>query len=134
MSDETNRIETIKVSKEFKGIMGGLWLGMEAEVVVSSDEDVINEFKKRNELLEKAYMALNPQINWNEENIGMGLPLSSGKNGSQPTIVQVEKPSGVTIEDINSCGDKVVLQSYKFLVKGKPELEAAYLTKLKELV
>lgn len=48
--------------------------------------------------------------------------------------IQVEKPIGVTIDDINSCGDKKVLETYKFLIKGKPDLEAAYLKKLKQFM
>lgn len=36
-------------------------------------------------------------------------------------------------EQIKSCTDLKVLESYKFIVKGKPELELAYQNKLKEL-
>lgn len=36
-------------------------------------------------------------------------------------------------EQIKSCSELKVLESYKFIVKGKPDLENAYNQKLKEL-
>lgn len=37
------------------------------------------------------------------------------------------------VRDINSCTELKVLESYKIIVKGKPDLQDAYDTKLKEL-
>ena len=37
------------------------------------------------------------------------------------------------VKEINSCETLKVLESYKFIVKGKPELEKIYSEKLKEL-
>lgn len=54
--------ELIKISKEFKGAMGGVWLGKEVEIPDGADD--IAEFIKQNERLERAWMAMNPQINW----------------------------------------------------------------------
>jgi len=91
-------------------------------------------FQKAKEIVEKTFIALNPQINWNEENIGMGLPLTSGQNGSQPTITQVEKPIRDTIdniiEDINSCKELKVLESYKLIAKTNSRIQEAYTNKL----
>lgn len=44
-------------------------------------------------------------------------------------------PEGDTYigEQIKSCKEIKVLESYKFIVKGKPELETAYNNRLKEL-
>jgi len=38
-----------------------------------------------------------------------------------------------TSEQIKTCTELKVLESYKFIVKGKPELETIYQNKLKEL-
>lgn len=38
----------------------------------------------------------------------------------------VDKIQGNVLGDIKSCKELKVLQSYKFIVKNKPELEAAY--------
>ena len=50
---------------------------------------------------------------------------------------QEEKQSVSTLEsiinDINSCADLVKLKEYRIFVKQKPELQAAYDKKLKEL-
>lgn len=48
-------------------------------------------------------------------------------------LITHELEVGFGIEDLNSCEDIVVLNSYKLLVKGKPELEAAFMKKAKEL-
>lgn len=40
---------------------------------------------------------------------------------------------GLLIQDIESCKDLKTLESYKFLVKGKPDFQKAYDSKLKEL-
>lgn len=56
----------------------------------------------------------------------------------EPVRSQVYKDAGLTkeeiaIKEIMSCKELKVLESYKFIVKGKPELETAYNNKLKEL-
>lgn len=58
------KVQLIKVSKEFKGLMGNLWLGLEG--TVTEEEDKIKAYIEGNELLEKSWMAMNPQIGWNE--------------------------------------------------------------------
>lgn len=53
------------------------------------------------------------------------------------TITKVEAPiekrSNSIIESINTCTSLKTLESYKFIVKGKPDLQKAYDTKMKEL-
>lgn len=45
----------------------------------------------------------------------------------------IPKPKPTSVDDINSCKEIKVLESYKFIIKGKPELEKAYNDRLKEL-
>lgn len=45
-----------------------------------------------------------------------------------------EKTIGLFVKDIESCGSLEVLDSYKLLVKGKVELEAAYNIRRKQII
>lgn len=51
--------------------------------------------------------------------------------------IQVDKPEetriGILVEDIMSCLDIPTIDSYRLLVKGKPELEAAYEKRREEI-
>jgi hypothetical protein len=49
-------------------------------------------------------------------------------------VIQKEetKPDSI-IDSINSCNELKVLESYKFIIKGKPELETAYNNRIKQL-
>lgn len=40
---------------------------------------------------------------------------------------------GILVQDIMSCGDYKTLETYKLLVKGKAELEAAYETRKQQI-
>ncbi len=51
-------------------------------------------------------------------------------------VAQIEKPltkEEALIQDINSCTELKVLQSYQLIVKSKPEFQEAYNNKLKKL-
>lgn len=50
-----------------------------------------------------------------------------------PEPITVDRTIGVTVADIESCESIAMLQTYKFIVKGKPELIQAYDSKMKEL-
>lgn len=51
--------------------------------------------------------------------------------------IPIQKPEeiriGLLIQDIESCKDIKTLESYKLLVKGKPDFQKAYDNKLKQL-
>lgn len=52
------------------------------------------------------------------------------------TVVIEERPIDpvtTVVADINSCKEVKVLETYRFIVKGNPELEFAYEEKMKEL-
>lgn len=54
----------------------------------------------------------------------------------EPQEIQLERPSDVKtalIQDIMSCNEVKVLESYKLLVKSQPELQAAYDKRMEEL-
>lgn len=63
-------------------------------------------------------------------------PIHSGMRHNQSPDQQIskqEKTIGLFVKDIESCMDVKVLESYKYVVNGKPELQAAYDQRLKEL-
>lgn len=51
-------IRTIKISKEFVGINGRTWLGLEGEMF--DGDDALESFIKANKLLDNTWAALNP--------------------------------------------------------------------------
>jgi len=133
------KIETIKVSKEFKSITGGLWLGMEASV--GEEENKLEAFKEGMDFLDKAFMANNPQINWNEQKPFDGYasgspdwspPLTGSQTVTQPTepIDRIE----AFIELLNSkYQTKKTLENLKIQVDeiNDERLTSAYLERLK---
>lgn len=65
---------------------------------------------------------------------------SAAQNPTQSTVdivpeIRLDKQSLASslIRDINSCTELKVLESYRLIVKGKPELQTAYDTKLNQL-
>lgn len=58
---------------------------------------------------------------------------------SPPPAIQINKDQediriGVFKEDIMSCKDIQTLETYKLLIKGKPELESAYATRKRQIL
>lgn len=99
-------------------------IGFDAELETGDDPKL--ELIKLRAMAEQQHKETNPQL----------------FNGSMPSyneampITQIEKnisPSEKMIREINTCKDVIVLETYKFLVKGKPELQTAYDDKLKTL-
>jgi hypothetical protein len=54
-----------------------------------------------------------------------------------PQVIQVQPEDrriGIMADDIMSCQDLITLDTYKLLVKGKLELEAAYKTRRSQII
>ena len=128
------RIEKIAYEQLYPtGVYANQRYRVEAEVLPT--EDIEECYKHLKGIVEKTFTALNPQINWNDgealkENF-YGSGLTSGKNGSQPTIRDTVDN---IIEDINSCKDEIVLQSYRIIAKKDPRIQEAFDKKLKQLM
>lgn len=116
--------ELIKISKEFKGAMGGVWLGKEVEIPDGADD--IAEYIKQNERLEKAWMAMNPHINW--------LP-DSTTNGSSQKVNSKDEKIQSFIATINMCTSLKFLRNFeqRVLSENNDDLSYAYSQKEKEL-
>lgn len=68
---------------------------------------------------------------YHKDSISLNPPQSS----DELVTVNLDKATlgSSLIRDINSCTELKVLESYKIIVKGKPDLQAAYDTKLNQL-
>ncbi len=106
------------------------YIGAEMDFPDTKEQDVFDGYvDKLREMAESNHKKKYPHI----------YAESSQPIEGQPAVVQVEKPTedqriGVLVTDINSCTELKVLESYRILAKTKPELQAAYDKKKKELV
>lgn len=119
-------IKTIKHSQSIEMFQSnGLkqWAGYEAIAEIEEGEDDSAAAAK---LTEKV-------IGYHAEN-NKGLHIEVNQDAIP---IQKQDPEeiriGLLIQDIESCKDIKTLESYKFLVKGKPEFQKAYDNKLKQL-
>jgi hypothetical protein len=96
------------------------------DIAIDAGDSLDNAIQIAKSTVERWHKELNPQL----------------FNGSQPQangeipVTQVEKPlskDNRMIADIKTCKDIKILETYKFIVKGKPELQAAYDSQLKTL-
>ncbi len=121
---------TVKFSKEFKTMTGNVWLGLENEYDMGS-EDPIEVFKRAEHTIQEYAKAS-----------GLVVYFDSNSNVLNPdfhplpviTSYNEEPQIGVTPEVIMSCQELAVIDSYRLLIKGKPDLESAYETRRKQIV
>lgn len=121
---------TVKYSEEFYAPSGlKRWIGI--EMTYNQDTQDPLEVLAKVEKTVRDY-AGGPYLN----NDGLPPTLDLG-NGPEP--IQWGKPSSVEeriarlIEDINSCSEIKVLESYRLMVKANDQLQAAYDNRMKEL-
>lgn len=115
---------TVKFSKEFVTPIGlKEWVGIELEYDMSSEhpQDVLNDAK---EAVTSWYKSSNQALSDN-----------SIPPGPPPTIQvkQEDREIEVRPEDILSSPDLKVLETYRWIIKGKPELERAYILRYDQL-
>jgi hypothetical protein len=99
-------------------------LGMEIEFQegdfnnYSNEADVVQSaFSHAKELVNKSFQSLNPELQHQPTDYNTGEVLQE-----QP----VDRRVGLLADDILSSPDLKTLESYKLLVKAKPELQGAY--------
>lgn len=98
-------------------------IGLEADI--SEGEDTQVKLNHLRDLIIHIHKTSNPHL-YTES----GLPVTI--QNINPDM-QVEKRLGLFKEDILSCPDIKTLETYKLLVKGKPELQEAYDQRLSQL-
>lgn len=91
----------------------------------STDEEMIDAVIKLKAISDKAHEKINPHLS---------TPSAEYSSEIKQEEIQVEKIEiGNLPNQIASCTSVKVLESYKLLVRGKPDLEQLYLDKLEEL-
>jgi hypothetical protein len=122
---QTMKQGTVKFSKEFITTIGlKEWVSVELEYDMATEcpRDVLTNAK---EIVTQWHQASSP-----------GFPDNSIPPGPPP-IIQVQQQDiriGVLVEDIMSCKELAVLDSYRLMVKGNDELTAAYNKRRSEIV
>jgi hypothetical protein len=120
------KITTINYQKVFPlGQYINERLGIEIEV--SELDDPLEVYKEAKRIIEEAHRAMNPQLEYESIPSTTQPPIPEQK--PQPE----ERRIGNIVEDINSCENLKVLETYKFIAKQKPEFQEAYEKKFREL-
>lgn len=105
------------------GAYANIKLGIEMSLVPGVD-DVQEAFQQAKQIVNEAFKKLNPEP----------LPTQTDYHSGPTPEIQVEKIEiGDLPTQIQSCKELKVLESYKLMVKGKPDLEKLYFDKLEEL-
>jgi hypothetical protein len=114
----------VKFSKEYVTVIGlKEWVGIEMEYDMNTEcpRDVLTNAKT---VVEQ----------WHNSN---NLPFEQNSvPPGPPQVIQVkpeDREIGVTSESIMSSPDLKVLETYRWLIKGKPELERAYILRYDQL-
>lgn len=116
------RIDRINYQKTFNlGNYCSEKVGVEMEVEPGEANKALDEAKK---FVEDWHKSNNPQL------YDGSMPTISGE---LPIVYASNEPNSKLVQDIYSCKELVVLESYKLIVKGKPELQSAYDQQLKKL-
>jgi hypothetical protein len=115
---------TVKFSKEFITPIGlKEWVGIEYPVDFETDD------------IQEAFNYAKGEVMKSQAS-SPGFPDNSIPPGPPP-IIQVQQQEiriGVLVEDIMSCKELVVLDSYRLMVKGNDELTVAYNKRRSEIV
>lgn len=97
------------------------------EVTLDEKDNIYESFNVAKLLVEESFKKINPDF----------IPPIHDFNTGQPAIVQADREPSNTVEaliqDINSCNELIVLESYKILARTKPEIQEAYDKKYNEL-
>jgi len=115
------KYKSLKYTKEFEFHIGKEWVGTDVEI--EEGEDVDEVFRKVKAKVHQMVTGTSPEP-----------PITA----MPPREIKVEKipeEERVTrlIEDLNTCTNLKVLESYKLIAKLNPSVQAAYDMKYKEL-
>lgn len=106
------------------GMVISQWVSVEMALDGSNGESALNALDRSQELVEQWYKSKN--IPFQDNSIPPG----------PPPAIQIkpeDREIGVTPESILSSPDLKVLETYRWIIKGKPELERAYILRYDQL-
>jgi hypothetical protein len=109
------------------GILVSQWISV--EMSLDSDESEVVALDRSKQIVEQWYKDNAPAFPG-------AYPGNIPPYGAPTPTIQVrpeDREVGVTPEQIMSCTDLIVLETYRLLIKGKPQLESAYSVRYNQL-
>lgn len=118
---------------QFQNQKLGVEIGIdEIDYMPTPNPDGTKTLYSKQDVAERTFMIAKKIVNETFEKLNPGI-VWEGEKEQLPVIKTEERRIGLLISDISGCNDLKVLETYKLLVKGKPELQAAYDLRLQEL-
>jgi hypothetical protein len=119
------KVDRTKYTAHYEnGIVVSQWISVEMELDGGNGESPLDALDRSQALVEQWYKSKNLPFEQNSVPPG------------PPQFIQVkpeDREIGVTPESITSSPDLKVLETYRWLIKGKPELERAYILRYEQL-
>lgn len=119
------RIDRVKVTTHFDefGVLKDTWIGLEA--VIDDNETAESMLSALKEIEEQWYAKQNPHLHPQAPPIHY-----------TPPIYYNDREPGLTVEEIKSCNELVVIDSYRLIVNtpGNEKLKEAWTIRREEIV
>lgn len=118
------KVERTKYTAHYEnGIVVAQWISVE---MLLDGESPLDSLDRSKSLVEQWYKSNNLES-----------PYGASQPPGPPPIIEVkpeDRAIEVTVEDIKSCQDLVTLDSYRIIIRGKTDLELAYVERRPQLV
>lgn len=119
-------ITNVKYTAHYEnGFVVAQWVGVEMALDTANGESPLEALDRSQELVQQWYKSKSLPFETNSVPPG------------PPPVIQVrseDRRVGILVEDILSCNELSVLDSYRLMVKGNDELSAAYTKRRSELI
>jgi hypothetical protein len=120
------KVDRTKYTAHYEnGVVVSQWISVEMELDGGNGESALAALDRSQELVQQWYNSKN--IPFENNSVPPG----------PPPVIQVraeDRAIGVTVDDIKSCQDLVTLDSYRIIIRGKADLEKAFMERRPELV
>src|ERR1044072_5884442 len=119
------KVDRTKYTAHYEnGMVVAQWISVEMALDGANGERPLDALDRSKDLVEKWYKSKN-------------IEPASYLNSNELPVINTSKEEikiGVTVSSIMSCTDLVTIDSYRLLIKGKEDLEFAYMKRRKEIV
>lgn len=119
------KIDRTKYTAHYEnGMVVAQWISVEMALDTANGESPLEALDRSQELVQQWYKS-------------KSLPFETNSIPPGPSpIIQIkpeDRETGLTPETLLSCSDIKILEAYRLMVKGKPELERAYILRHDQL-
>ena len=119
------KVDRTKYTAHYEnGIVVAQWISVEMALDTANGESPLEALDRSQELVQQWYKSKNLPFETNAVPPG------------PPPVIQIkpeDRETGLTSETLLSCSDIKILEAYRLMVKGKPELERAYILRHDQL-